>query len=361
MSKMEVEKADRFMAFDYLRGYFVAVIIIDHISKFPSIGTFFTGEARLWMTAAEGFVMISGFLIGYVRGFKGLKLPFSTIASKLWNRALILYLWTILTALFFAVIDWYVDIVPYIPTPPTPRGDLWALFVSTATFQSAAVWTHFLMLYTIFLVLSIGVVYLLRNNQARLAVIISLIVYFFGFTHDIEWMKWQSIFFLPAIAGYYFPRITDWWKSHTPSARTLLRRSIYSLSSILLVASIVFSFYPHLLPQMIVSPVNQLFNIEVFGPLRVLISALWFVCLALFFNQIFPFLQRWTFGVLEYIGTHSLTAYIAHGFIICVINVALSLLGWQTNFILNSLIGIGGILAVYGFIRIPLIAKIIPR
>lgn len=361
MSTKGAEQGSRLLALDYLRGYFVAVIIIDHIGRFPSIGTFFTGETRLWMTAAEGFVMISGFLIGYVRGFKGLKYPFSTIASKLFKRALLLYIWTILTTLIFAAIDWYLDFVPNVPTPPTPIGNWWALLIDTATFNGAAVWTYFLLLYTIFLFLSIGVVYLLRNHQARLAVILSLIVYFFGISHDIQWMKWQIIFFLPAIAGYYYPRIISWWSGFSSNQLTMFRRGIYLLSIVLLATSIVFIFYPQTLPRTIVSPVNNLFAIEAFGPLRVLISTLWFIALALFFNKIFPFLQRWTFGILEYIGTHSLTAYIAHGLIICVINALFLFTGWSENIVLNSLIGAAGILAVYGFIRIPLIAKIIPR
>jgi hypothetical protein len=361
MHKEEAKKAGRLMALDYLRGFFIAVIIIDHVGKFPSLGTFITGEARLWITAAEGFVMISGFLIGYVRGYKGLKLPFSAIAQKLGRRAFLLYLWTIITALMFALIDWYVDIVPHVPTPPTPFGDWWALFVDTATFQSAAIWTFFLMLYTIYLFLSIGAVYLLRNNQIRLTVILSLIVYLFGFMHEIKWMQWQVIFFLPAIAGFYFPRIMNWWNAHSDTTRNWLRRGIHSLSLVLLTTSVIFIYFPHLLPQTNVEQVNSLFDIETFGPLRVLLSFLWFISLGFFFDKIFSFLQRWTFGILEYFGTHSLTAYIAHGLIICVISAVFSVAGWHQGFILNSVLALAAVLMVYWFIRIPFIAKIIPR
>ncbi|MBC7764166.1 OpgC domain-containing protein [Microbacteriaceae bacterium] len=361
MSEKESTQGSRLLALDYLRGFFVAVIIIDHLNKFPSIGSLLTGEARLWVTAAEGFVMISGFLIGYVRGFKGLKLPFRVIAGKLLQRSLLLYVWVIITTIIFAAIDWYLEFIPNIPSPPTPDGDWWALFVDVATFHSAALWTYFLLLYTIFLFFSIGIVYLLRNNQARLAVVLTLIVYLVGLTHDIKWMKWQVIFFLPTIAGYYFPRIITWWQGHSENKRLWFRRSIYSSSLLLLVTSMTFIFHPQILPLSIVGPVNSLFNIETFGPLRILLSGLWFIALALFFDQIFPFLQRWTFGVLEYIGTHSLTAYIAHGFIICAFNAILFLSGITEDYILDSAICILGILAVYGFIRIPLIAKIIPR
>lgn len=361
MTHAEAPKAGRFMALDYLRGFFIAVIIIDHVGKFPSLGSFITGEARLWMTAAEGFVIISGFLIGYVRGYKGLKLPFSVIAGKLWRRAFLLYIWTILTTLAFAAIDWYMTIVPHVPTPPTPFGDWWSLFFHTATFQSAAVWTFFLLLYTIFLFLSIGVVYLLRHNYIRLTVILMLITYFYGVTHEIKWMQWQLIFFLPTIAGYYFPRITEWWGSLQSATRSYLRTGLHTVSIVLLVSSVVFSFFPSLLPDSIVTPVNDLFAISTFGPLRIVLSAFWFVSLAFLFNRIFPFLQRWTFGILEYFGTHSLTAYIVHGFIICAISATFSVFAIKENFIVNTIAGFAAVILVYWLIKLPFVARFIPR
>ena len=82
MPQTKSTASQRIDAFDYLRGFFIVVIVIDHLWSFPSLWTFLTGEARLWMTAAEGFVLISGFLIGFIRGRKGLKLPFHDIAKK---------------------------------------------------------------------------------------------------------------------------------------------------------------------------------------------------------------------------------------------------------------------------------------
>lgn len=83
-----MQKTNRLDYLDYLRGYFVVVIITDHLWRYPSLFSLITGEARLWMTAAEGFVMISGFLIGYVRGFKGRKNPLLRPHANYYNAPL---------------------------------------------------------------------------------------------------------------------------------------------------------------------------------------------------------------------------------------------------------------------------------
>lgn len=64
------------LALDYLRGYFIVVIIIDHLYRWPSALALLTGQGHLWFNAADGFVIVSGLMIGYVRGYKGLKLSY---------------------------------------------------------------------------------------------------------------------------------------------------------------------------------------------------------------------------------------------------------------------------------------------
>src|SRR3989339_456486 len=78
---------------DLLRGFFILVIIIDHLQFWPSPLTFLTGEGRLWVSAAEGFFLISGLLIGYIRGYKGRNQPLTSISKKLAYRAFMLYAW----------------------------------------------------------------------------------------------------------------------------------------------------------------------------------------------------------------------------------------------------------------------------
>lgn len=354
-------KKERIYAFDYLRGYFIAVIIIDHVWKFPSLWTAFTGEARLWVTAAEGFVMISGFLIGYIRGLKGMKLPFSEIATTLLKRALMLYVWMVIVSLAYTAIDWYLTAVPNIPSLPAAVGDWGEAVRLVVTMEHPNLWIHFLSLYTIFLALSVPVVWLLRNNKSWLVGALTVAIYFIGIMLDIEWMKWQLLFFVMTLLGFYFESLRSWWGNIGSSRRRQLQAAVYVTTALTLALSVVCVFHPSTLPSALVDSLNKLFKIELFSIPRVLLAVTWFGALAFLFHQFTPLIRRWTFGILEFLGTHSLSAYIIHGFVICAVNFSVAALGIKLNFVLNTLIGIATVLVVYGLLRIPIVAKLIPR
>jgi len=78
-----LSKRRRIFELDLLRGFFVVIIIIDHLQLWPSPLRYLTGEGRLWVTAAEGFFLISGLLVGYIRGFKNKDKSLKDISIKL--------------------------------------------------------------------------------------------------------------------------------------------------------------------------------------------------------------------------------------------------------------------------------------
>ena len=49
-----------------MRGWFLVIIILDHLTYFPNGLTFLTGDSRLAVSAAEGFFIISGLVLGIV-------------------------------------------------------------------------------------------------------------------------------------------------------------------------------------------------------------------------------------------------------------------------------------------------------
>lgn len=352
------EKPGRIAALDYLRGYFIAVIIIDHLDKFPSLWSFFTGERRLWMTAAEGFVIISGFLIGYVRGYKGLKHPFAVIAKKLLSRAALLYVAVVIASIIYFSIDWYLPGIPNVPSPDVAEYDWPSMLRELLLLHHASAWVYFLMLYAIFIFLAIGFIYLLRIKKPLIGIVLVVATYIWGFVHDIEWMKWQAVFFLPALAGFYFPQLHAWWHAIGTKRRHIFSYTLASVSLLLLMASVICSFFGSLLPPHWADSLNSAFLLNSFGPARVFLSLLWFTALAFLFHRIYPFLHRWTFGVLAYFGSHSLTAYLTHGLILCVVAYFIPT---PLDPISNTFIGLATVLAVYEFIRIPFVKKIIPR
>jgi hypothetical protein len=351
----------RILALDYLRGFFVTVIIFDHLWKFPSIWMLFTGQARLWVTAAEGFVMISGFLIGYIRGKKALKYPFREVAEKLLKRAAMLYLWMVIMSVVYIAIDWYLKDVPNIPSSPAAIGEWGEALRLTLTIEHPHLWIYFLALYAVFLALAIPVVWLFRHNKSWLVLLLSTGLYVIGITKNIEWMKWQILFFGLSVIGFHFETLRSWWSNLGARGRRKYEFSVYLAAIATVALSVITTFYPSILGEQVSRQLNSYFIIEDFGALRIIMSLLWFTAIALFFNRFINQIARLTGGVLDFIGTHSLSAYIIHGVVICVINYLLVELAISENFITNSLLGLIAIATVYGLLKIPFIARVIPR
>lgn len=351
----------RIVAFDYLRGFFVTVIIFDHLWKFPSFWMFFTGQAKLWVTAAEGFIMISGFLVGYIRGRKALKYPFGDVAKKLLTRAGMLYIWMIIMSVIYIAADWYLTDIPNIPSSPAAIGNWSEAIRLILTIEYPHVWIHFLALYAVFLALAVPVIWLFRKRKSWLVLILSFIIYVIGLVIDAEWMKWQLLFFGLALVGFHFDMLRSWWNDFSDRARLLLEASLYGATLLTIFVSVLTTFFPLVLGKDFSRQLNSYFIIEDFTPIRVAMSLLWFTAVAFFFNRFIGIISRLTGGVLDFIGTHSLTAYIVHGVVICAINYLLAELDISENFFVNTILGFIALATVYSILKIPFISRIIPR
>lgn len=349
------KKPGRLVALDYLRGYFILVIIIDHLYRWPSALAIFTGQGSLWFNAADGFVIVSGLMIGYVRGYKGLKLPLSTVAEKLWKRAALLYLWLIIGTLAYTGFTWLVPTTANLPFVPIATGDWSILLLQTVTMQFSYVWINFLYLYAIFLAIAPGAIWLLRRKLAWLLASIVLGAYFIGETQNIKWLQWQPLFFLPAIAGFYLESIRAWWAAHD-RRKKIATYTIYLMSILLLLTALLTKF---ILPvEGIVATLNTYFSkdhIE-FGALFV--PLIIFSGFVLLFIKLEPFIERRLDWILMPFGTHSLTVYIIHGVFILLITY---LIPSGQSLIVNTILGIFAILGTLLLLKIPWVRRFIPR
>ena len=62
------DRPQRDLALDMLRGYFLVIIMVDHLRYAVNPLYYLSGRQALWVTAAEGFVLVSGYLVGKLRG-----------------------------------------------------------------------------------------------------------------------------------------------------------------------------------------------------------------------------------------------------------------------------------------------------
>ena len=88
---------------DMLRGFLVLMMIVDHIGG-DSLLTVITGKNQFLASAAEGFVFVSGTLLGIVYGNRIRRLGLATGVMALLRRAAVLYVATVgLTLAFIAL------------------------------------------------------------------------------------------------------------------------------------------------------------------------------------------------------------------------------------------------------------------
>lgn len=339
----------RIEALDYLRGFFILIIIVDHLWRWPNLFQYVSGRGELWVSAAEGFVIISGLLVGYIRGRKGLKKSLGEISRKLVLRGALLYLWTVITAIIFVAASWYLTYRSNIAFIPYAHGDWLSVIRDTITLNYSHLLTHFLYLYAIFLVLSPIVVALLRQGMWWVAISVSTAGWLFGYMLNIEWLQWQILFFIPATAGFYLDDIITLGR-RIPSAvtNTLM---VVVLCSIVLSAIIILPHDPG-------SYNRAVFSKEPMALARILLAFTWFTALAWLFNKILHVLEKYVGWLLMPFGTRSLTAYIVHGFILTLIAL---LFPSSTSLLLNTVYVCVAVLGTWSIVRNPAINRYIPR
>ena len=357
MSDLVNKKQNRLETLDHLRGFFIIVIVIDHLSRFPSILTLLSGKALLWVTAAEGFVAISGLLVGYIRGYKNRDLPFKDVAGKLLRRAGLLYAWSLIASIAYVAIIWYIPLKGGFPSTPMATGDWKEFLAQLLTLRYTYVWVHFLTLYALFLAASPIAVWLLRRNLAWVVAAISIGLLVIGWITKSEALQWQFLFFIPSIVGFYLQSILNWWHARKQSTRIAIISSTVAVTAITVVTSVIFTFYPAAF-QHTASYVNDtLFAKDSISLLRAGLAFVWFTGYLFVFYALRNVIKKALNWLLIPIGTHSLTAYILHGVALCAISFFT--IGGD-NFWINSLLGITAIMITWGLLKIPFVRRVIP-
>jgi len=347
---------NRLRTLDLLRGFFIVVIIIDHLGRWPSLLEAVTGRGTLWVNAACGFVIISGLLIGYVRGFKDREKPFIQTTTKLIRRALLLYIWLVICTVVYAAITWYSPRPELLAWVEIQKGEWWLLITSALSFDYTNNWVHFLSLYAIFLFFSPILIYLLRKNLAWVGLVVSSIAYIYGLMHSIEWLQWQILFFIPAIAGFYSEPIKKAWTNLATKKRQLLTFGFYSIT---LTTIILSALTTRALPNSATSTyINTSLSINPLSIGVVLLAFVWFIAFILLFNRFEKVIHKRLGWLLYPIGTHSLTVYIIHPIALILTSV---LFAASTSIIVNTVIGILCVIGTWLLVKQRWIQKVIPR
>jgi OpgC protein len=359
----------RIYEFDLLRGIFIVIIIIDHLQFWPSPLSYITGEGRLWVSAAEGFFLISGLLVGYIRAYKDRFKPLWDTSKKLLQRALMLYLWGI--GITFAITGFTLAIgghamLPMLPNDSqlsSPVSFIWAV-LSGNYFNS---WIYFLRLYAIMLAITPLFLWLLRKRQERVIIALMALAYATSFVWPEGGLQWQVLFFGAALLGYKLEAIGEWLNRHR-STKIISTISLVSATIVTMILSYFFVLSWGLVENpnwhwmnreqyvAIRAVIDPWFSSNPMAIGRIVLAFLWMGGLFMFVHTFRRFVMKWLGWLLIPLGGRSLSAYCLQALILPLIVVTIPL----GDPLYNTIIALGVVLLCWALLRVPLIKRLLP-
>jgi hypothetical protein len=366
--------SSRILAFDLLRGYFLCVILLDHLFYFPSGFDFVTGKSQLYASTAEGFFLISGIILGIVRGHKLLDRPFSVAARLLLKRSVQLYLTSVVLTLVFTLIGWLfvgnpglkIGIFP-------PSGNLVELVWQTLTYQYMYGWADFLRQYAIFIALSPLALWLLRRNLWYVVLLASFGVWcLFPYsplpTPELsEPISWQLLFFGGFVAGFYWPQLLARWHQLRPVTRTRIGWTLVTIFVVTALINACIVFRIDILgsgTQALASLDARLspsFNKDRLPLPRLLLAGMWFAALLWLFRRYEKPLLKGLGWLFFSFGANSLYVYTIEAFVVFFFHLFVMLPSGSPDWYVNLPLSLAGLGLVYLALRTRFLMKIIPR
>ncbi len=377
MSKVQKQtKAPRIIALDLLRGYFLVSIIINHLHWYPNGLDWIALRGGLLVSAAEGFFMISGILLGIVRGRNLLAQPFRVSALLVLKRGFKLYITTVILMLLFTLIGWFfLDNQGLKPGIRPIDQPFYEILLGAVGLQYLYGWADFLRLYAIFLIAAPLALWLLRKGKWYIVALISCALWaLFPLVHSLTNsttellmpLSWQLIFFAGLIIGFHWVDLQKWWKRQSHKIQRLISVPVLTLAVVTLcinavvVTLIILGIAPEPVRAFYNSLLVTLFDKNSLMLPRLLLFGLWFTLGLSIFIKYEKQISRWVGWILLPFGTNSLYVYILHAVLIFFAHLIIA--PGTSNNIIQNFLGSVLILGIILFaVKKRFLFKIIPR
>ena len=364
------KKSSRVLTFDLLRGYFLVAIILDHLAYFPSGLDWWSGRGNLYVSAAEGFFLISGIVLGIVRGAKLADKPFWQPAKLLLKRGLQLYITAVVLMLIFTFVGWlFIDNPGLKPGIRPIDENIWDIIWGGITFEYIYGWADYLRLYAIFILASPIALWLLRKKLWYVVLAISIFIWtqFQYSTLDTPELSqvysWQLIFFSGFIIGFHWKAIRTWWERLSNRIKKPLIATVVATSAVTMVASFMFVYGIDLFHSPYLDNINSsllpYFTKESLPVTRLLLAALWFGAGFWLFSRFEKQIIRWIGWLLLPFGTNSLYVYTIQAFLVFFVHLIIA--EETPSVILNFILSVTGVMMIWLAVRYKLLMNIIPR
>ncbi len=279
-----------------------------------------TGAGQLWVSAAIGFILISGFVFGTIYRRRIVTQGWQWSIQQIGRRALQLYFLSAFSRLALATGDYILRL--FWERPSSVPENYWHV-IDGALFHTRYGFGHtdMLVLYALLLPMGLVALYFLASGKWQIVITGSFFLWYANYT-DANIMHlfrigfpvfaWQLPFILSLVAGYYHQEIGTWWAKR-PFPRFALLLFII-LPFLLLVISYLITFHG-LWAGIDWKQINfTFFNKSLVAPGRLLLAFWLFASTYKLLTLFWHILQRLLGWLFLPLGQNALIAYLIQGF-----------------------------------------------
>jgi hypothetical protein len=211
---------------DFLRGFCIFSMVVDHFGGDSWLYAV-TGGNRFYVSAAEGFIFISGFIMGQAYRAKRDRSGLPAAMGDALKRARTLYLATVAMTLIFSALYLYTDIALWTGRDFGLGIDSWQeIVVASLTLHYTYHGTDILAMYAILLMVAPLILLLLTIGEWWMVLIPSWLLWLAYQVYPEEaavpWYirhgenfpiaAWQVLFVTGHVLGFYRGALTEWLK-----------------------------------------------------------------------------------------------------------------------------------------------------
>ncbi|HDR2365283.1 TPA: OpgC domain-containing protein [Enterobacter asburiae] len=356
----------RDLRIDFMRGIALVMMVVAH-TEVMSIFNIFSWERFGLTTGAEGFVILSGFMLGMLNRARLQKVVLLTVSWGLYLRAWKIYRVNIIIIVSFILLAYIPHINLFEVTHFTDRfsGESWSLYPVTP--QIKETWfniilylqigphqTQILGLYIFLLLLSPLFLGMLQKGNVWWLLGASLLVYGLWqrwplrltpseFEFAFPLLAWQFIFVLGMASGWYKAELISF--ARTPAGKVV----VVALVIVALILGFIAQnhtnpFMPPALLMHVIPPdsFNTFYHTWAakngLGPVRVLNDIALMVTVYLVLTYCWKPLNRLLGWFLIPLGQHSLYTFILHVYVVLLVSQFITFDLWRHAWIENTLV-----------------------
>lgn len=386
--------SSRDLRIDFMRGFVMFILVVVHIEIF-SWFNFIAWERIGLISGAEGFVILSGFVLGQVHHRIIVKHGIATSSMKLLERAAQLYKVNLLvvaliilvsaTALFdLEVVKTFKSWVSEKVYPLFPYSGMpwYQVVANVLLLKHSPHQIQILGLYTLLLAFTPLIMYLLQQKKVWWVCMASITLYFYNWSYPVRpsnaqfeyafpLLSWQILYVAGLVLGYYKTEVSRWFQGWRYYLLVLLA-AVMTIGFIILAWHSPNDAFPAQVRLNLISDLNfyqlhdQYFNKNKLGILRLLNYACFLIVFYWLLTKFWLFINRLLGWLFIPLGQASLYVFIMHlGFVVAVEAIT----GFSqvkpdyhtADIWLNTLLHAGALLGLWLMVKKEFLYRYVPR